>query len=825
MLLLCSNTQRCYAQGLMVFVLALLSTVLKPNDPLVLRFDKPATHFTESCPVGNGRLGAMDFGGTRVARIVLNENTMWSGEVKDQNRKDAWTHRQEILDLLFQGKNAEAEDLVNRYFTCDGPGSGNGNGKDGPYGCYQTLGDLTIELPEAVVPPQSDGTDQYARTLDLNTAIAKTTFTIKGVTYTREILASRPDQALAVRITSSKKGALSFRAKLSRQTDNAIAVGTTLQGTLGKGVSYLAELGGSIDGKPIPAEDLSDSGVTVNDVTEALLIVSAGTDYSGPVKGQFFGKTYREQVRKLKAAAQSKNWKQLVNSHTKDYKSLFDRCRLDLPTQQSQQSTVKRMEAVNKGENDPGFAALYFAYGRYLLISSSRKGGLPANLQGLWAEEYQTPWNGDYHIDINVQMNYWPVEVTNLSTCQEPLTNLIESLVEPGKKTAKAYYNAPGWVAHVITNPWGYTEPGENAGWGSTYSGAGWLCEHLFDHYAFTQDQRYLNRVFPTLKGSADFFQAALVTDPKSGYRVTGPSNSPENAFLLPDGRAAHTCLGPTIDNQIVRELLSNTREANQILGRTGNDDVLLARTIAGLAPNRISPDGRLQEWLEPYGEAEPTHRHVSHLYGLYPSADITRFGTPELAEACRKTLEKRGDQSTGWSMAWKVNFWARLGDGDRAYKLLRDLWKPVSETGFDYSRGGGTYANLFCAHPPFQIDGNFGATAGIAEMLLQSHREKPNEVYTVSLLPALPKAWPDGKVSGLRARGGLDVSIEWSEGHLSKATLKRVAGSGLVRLRAPQQVFTADPKFKGKVNPVERNVLEFDLAKGASVTFQPTWE
>lgn len=803
------------------------------NDPLIVRFDRPAAHFTESCPVGNGRLGAMDFGGTNLTRIALNENTMWSGWVQDQNRKEAWKHRPEILDLLYAGKNPEAEALVNKYFTCDGPGSSQGNGKDGPFGCYQTVGDLSLSMPgptepglSPTPPPTSqDGVSGYGRSLDLKNAVAKTTYVFEGVTYTREVIASHPDQVIAIRLKASKKGALSFTAGLKRGSE--AHVGTSLEGTLGKGVSYLANMDAVVDG--VRAEVVYDRfpGVRTSNATEAILYISAGTNYDGPIKGDHFGKQYKEKVQAKLKGAVKKGWKAILADHTKDYKRLFDKCTLSLPASvdSDRVSTVKRMEAVNKGGADPGFAALYFAYGRYLMISSSRNGGLPANLQGLWAVEDQTPWNGDYHININLQMNYWLVDQTNLSECQGPLTNLIESLVEPGRKTAKEYYNAPGWVAHVITNPWGFTEPGEDAGWGSTYSGGGWLCEHLFEHYAFTQDKAYLKRVFPVLKGSADFYRSTLVRDPNSGASVTGPSNSPENAFTLPDGRSAHTCLGPTIDSQIIRELLTNTREAGQILVTGGNDDVIYARTLANLSPSRVGPDGRLMEWLEPYAEPEPQHRHTSHLYGLHPSDEITRFGTPELAAACRETLEKRGDQSTGWSMAWKVNFWARLGDGDRAYKLLRDLWKPVSEQGTDYSRGGGTYANLFCAHPPFQIDGNFGATAGIAEMLLQSHRELPSQPYTVSVLPALPKAWPEGSIKGLRARGGLEVSITWESGHLEKCTIKRVAGSGLVRLRTPQTVFNMDAKSKLKLDPVERNILQFQLKKGESVTFAPTWE
>ncbi|TKC58151.1 glycoside hydrolase family 95 protein [Pedobacter hiemivivus] len=732
------------------------------RKPLQLWYSKPAMVWEETLPVGNGRLGMTPDGGVFSEKIVLNDITLWSGAPQDANNYNAYKALPEIRRLIAEGKNDEAQALVNQSFVCTGNGSGSV-----PFGCFQMLGELNLDFNyKAGVKEYTN----YNRYLALGDALIHSKYRIDGVNYTREYFSSFDDDVNVIRITSDVPGRLNFSIALSRPEKADIRVvgnelqmyGTLDSGTPDRGMSYLSAVRAVLKGGKQTAKD---NRLVIENATEVIIYVSAGTSYKN--------KDFSASVAAMMAKAVKQGYLKQKEAHVANFQRLYNRVYLELGgTDLSHVPVNERLKNFClHPEADNGLPVLFYQYGRYLAISSTRKGLLPPNLQGLWANQIQTPWNGDYHLDVNVQMNHWPMEVSNLSELNLPLADLVEGMVAPGQRTAKAYYDAPGWVAHVITNIWGFTEPGESASWGATKVGSGWLCSNLWDHYAFTEDHGYLRKIYPVLKQAALFYSSMLIKDVKSGYLVTSPSSSPENTFYLPNGKTASICAGPTIDNQIIRELFSNVITASSILKMDQDFATELEQKLSHVPPaGIIGKDGRLLEWMEDYKETDAQHRHISHLYGLFPAALITADGTPELAEACRRTLDVRGDDGPSWSIAYKLLFWARLHDGERSYKLFKELLKPTLRTDINYGAGGGVYPNLLSAGPPFQIDGNFGGAAGIAEMLIQSHTGK------IELLPALPDAWKaSGTVKGLKARGNYTVDFSWKDGKVTTYKVRSV--------------------------------------------------
>lgn len=778
------------------------------------RFDRPARVWEETLPLGNGRIGLMPDGGTDRETFVMNEISMWSGCVDDTGNPEAYPYLDKIRKLLFEGKNDEAQQLMYDHFVCKGQGSAYGNGANAPYGSYQVLGDLAFQY---TYPESQDTVSGYNRALNLSNAVATSTFRKGATTFSREAFTSFSDDIGVIYIKADQGKQLNFtlgmkrpeRYTLSTEGDEMLMQGNLNNGSGGDGTKYVARVRVLLPEGGTFAPD--GCTASVQQATSALVLVSLATDY--------FGLDPEKETARLLDEAEKKSFARLKADHTAAYRKLFGRTELDLGGNPHPELPIdRRLESAWKEKNDPDLMALYFQFGRYLLISSTRPGLLPPNLQGLWCNTIRTPWNGDYHLNINLQMNLWPAEITNLSELHLPLVEWTKSIVPSGERTARTFYNARGWVTHVIGNVWQYTAPGEHPSWGATNTSAAWLCEHLYDHFLFTRDTAYLRDVYPVLKGASLFFVDMLVEDPRNGYLVTAPTTSPENSYVMPSGRSVSVCAGSTMDNQIVREVFTNTMEAARILQVDPDFIGELDAKRAKLMPTTIAADGRIMEWTEAYPEAEPRHRHVSHLYGLYPGTEISLEKTPELAEAARKTLEARGDQSTGWSMAWKVNFWARLHDGNRAHKLLTDLLRPCNTKVVNYGSGSGTYPNLFCAHPPFQIDGNFGGCAGIAEMLLQSH------AGVIELLPALPDAWKTGRFRGLRVRGNGEVDLSWKDGLPQKMTLTaETAGHFRVKIPAGAECRSVQVGGRSRKLQPENGVLTLPLQPGeeAVIAFQ----
>jgi len=765
----------------------------KETTHLKLWYDSPANasvaddpngwkddpEWLKALPLGNGSLGLMVFGDINLERIQLNEESMWSGSPEDNDNPEAFSAQAKIRRLLFDGKYKEATELTNRTQICKGSGTGRGNGAEAPFGCFQTLGDLWIDHGKEAEY------ENYRKELDLDKAVVRVNYSQEGVQYNREIFTSQPDQVMVARFTADIPGQISFICTMDRperfrtycEEDQLIMSGALSNGKGGDGLQYMARL------KAIPVNGTvtySGSNLVVEHADEVTLFLSASTDYVLRYP-DYKGRDYETLTRQNLENATGKTYDELYTAHIKEYQSYFHRVSLDLiPEKIVEVPTDERLRDFKETQSDLHLTELLFQYGRYLLISSSRPGTLPANLQGIWANKIQTPWNGDYHIDVNVEMNYWPAEVTNLAEIHLPLFDLMESITAPGEKTAGIHYHLDGWVVHPVTNVWGFTSPGERASWGM-HSGAGaWVSTHIGEHYAFTLDKEFLKRMYPVLVGAVKFYMGWLVEDPKTGNLVSGPAVSPENTFLAPDGSKCQISMGPAHDQQVIWQLFTDYLFASKELG-IDNDliqQVMNAKTQ--LAGPQIGSDGRLMEWSEEFPEAEPGHRHISHLFALHPGTQINTLQTPEWAEAAEKSLDHRienGGGHTGWSASWLISQYARLQESEKAKESLTTvLLKSTSP-------------NLFGQHPPFQMDANFGTTAGIAEMLLQSH------AGVIHLLPGLPSEWSCGEVKGLKARGGYEVDIKWEEGELIKATLRSQTG-GKFKVKYKDKVVEAEGKL-----------------------------
>jgi alpha-L-fucosidase 2 len=753
-------------QKLLVIALLLLASNLtaQTNQPLKLWYDKPAANWNEALPIGNGRLAAMIFGKPEQERLQLNEETVWAGEPGNNIIEGTYDSIQQIRRLIFEGKYKEAQDLSNKTFPRHALANCN-------YGMqYQPVGDLSIHFNG------HDNITDYYRDLDIKNAIASVSYKVNGVQFKREMFASLADGVIIVRLTASEPKSINCTLNVNSphkvnavqsQQNKLVLTGVTSDADNKKGkIRFEAQVQPKIEGGAL---SVTDTAIIIKDANAATVYISIGTNFK---KYNDIGGDASVKASGYLQPALSKDYTSAKAAHTNLYRKYFDRVSLDLGTTgQANKTTDVRIAEFAAG-NDPQLVALYFQFGRYLLISSSQPGTQPANLQGKWNDKMNPPWDSKYTININTEMNYWPAEVTNLAELHQPLFNMIKDLSVTGRESASKMYHARGWNAHHNTDLWRISGPVDGGFYGMWPTGGAWLTQHLWYHYVFTGDKKFLKEVYPVLKSAATFFVDVLQEEPEHKWLVVAPSMSPENTYQSGVAISA----GTTMDNQIVFDVFTNAIKAASLLNTDKAFADTLKEKLKRLPPMQIGRFGQLQEWLHDWDNPDDKHRHISHLYGLFPGNQISPYRQAALLEAAKTSLVHRGDKSTGWSMGWKVNWWARLLDGNRAYKLISDQLSPAPLD--DKGQSGGTYPNLFDAHPPFQIDGNFGCTSGIAEMLVQSHDG------TIQILPALPDAWPTGKVEGLVTRGGFVISMTWKNGKIDTLKLiSRLGGNCRIRL------------------------------------------